>query len=117
MTFQKKKKIYGNKKKYSVINKLLSEEKINDRFLATLNLLTLEELIAVKLEMAAKASGGNIYGIPVWRSMIDICRDATLKFALTSTRTAAEAASFLGITFSTFRDYIQKYEIKSYFDE
>jgi hypothetical protein len=49
--------------------------------------------------------------------MIDICRDATLKFALTSTRTAAEAASFLGITFSTFRDYIQKYEIKSYFDE
>lgn len=117
MTFQKKKKIYGNKKKYSVINKLFSEEKINERFLVTLNLLTLEELIAVKLEMAGKASGGNIYGIPIWNSLRDVCRDATLKFALTATRTATEAATFLGISMSTFKEYIEKYEIKSYFEE
>jgi hypothetical protein len=117
MSYQKKKKIYGNKKNYSVINKLSSEEKINEKFLTTLNLLTLEEVIAVKLEMAAKSSGGDIYGIPIWNSLRDICRDASLKFALTATRTAAEAATFLGISISTFKEYIEKYEVKSYFEE
>jgi len=117
MKYQKKKRVYGSKKKYSVINKLFSEEKINEKFLVTLNLLTLEEVIAVKLEMAAKASGGNIYGIPVWNSLREICRDAALKFALTSTRTMAEAALFLGITFSTFKEHMEEYEVKSYFEE
>lgn len=117
MTFQKKKKIYGNKKKYSVINKLLSEEKINEKFLSTLNLLTLEELIAIKLEMAAKASGGNIYGIPIWNSLRDICRDATLKFAFSANRTKQEAANFLGISLSVFKSYIKKYNIMSFFEE
>lgn len=117
MTFQKKKKIYGKNKNYSVINKLLKEEKINERFLSVLNQLSLEELIAVKLEMASKASGGNVFGIPLWYSLKDICRDAVLKFALSATRTKNEASSFLGISFFNFKNYLKKYEVKSYFEE
>lgn len=117
MTFQKKRKIYGNRKKYSVINKLLSEERVNDYFLKNLNLLSLEELISLKLEMAAKSSGGSIFGIPIWNSLRDICRDASLKFALSATRTRAEAASFLGISISTLNKYLEKFEIKQYFSE
>jgi hypothetical protein len=56
--------------------------------------------------MAAKSSGGDIYGIPIWNSLREICRDASLKFALTATRTAAEAALFLGISISTFKEVI-----------
>ena len=67
--------------------------------------------------MAAKSSGGDIYGIPVWNSLRDICRDASLKFALTATRTAAEAASFLGISISTLKEHLEKYNVKSYFEE
>lgn len=117
MTYKKKKKLYGNKKKYSIVNKLLKEEKVTDRFLSQLNDLSLEEIIAVKLEIAAKASGGNIFGIPIWNSLRDICRDASLKFAISAARTKAEAASFLGISISTLKDYIKKYEIKEYFEE
>jgi len=117
MTYKKKKKIYGNKKNYSVVNKLLKEEKVTDRFLSQLNDLSLEEIIAVKLEIAAKASGGNIFGVPIWNSLRDICRDASLKFAISAARTKAEAANFLGISISTLKDYMQKYETKEYFEE
>lgn len=117
MTYKKKKKIYGNKKNYSVVNKLLKEEKVTDRFLSQLNDLSLEEIIAAKLEIAAKASGGNIFGIPIWNSLRDICRDASLKFAISAARTKAEAANFLGISISTLKDYMQKYETKEYFEE
>ena len=117
MTYKKKKKIYGNKKNYSVVNKLLKEEKVTDRFLSQLNDLSLEEIIAVKLEIAAKASGGNIFGVPIWNSLRDICRDASLKFAISAARTKAEAANFLGISISTLKDYMKKYETKEYFEE
>lgn len=117
MRFQKKKRIYGKSKNYSIINKLLKEEKINEHFLLKLNSLSLEEVIAIKLEFAAKSSGGSIFGVPIWNSLIDICRDACLKFALSATRTKNEAASFLGVSISTFTKYIEKYEIKNYFEE
>jgi DNA-binding NtrC family response regulator len=117
MTYKKKKKIYGTKKNYSVVNKLLKEEKVTDRFLSQLNDLSLEEIIAVKLEIAAKASGGNIFGMPIWNSLRDICRDASLKFAISAARTKAEAANFLGISISTLKDYMKKYETKEYFEE
>lgn len=117
MSYKKQKRIYGKNKNYSVINKLLKEEIINENFLVNLNKLSLEDLIALKLEMAAKSSGGDIFGIPIWHSLRDICRDASLKFALSAARTKAEAASFLGISISTLKDYIRKYEIKNYFEE
>jgi len=115
--FQKKKRIYKKNKNYSVVNKLLKEEKVTDRFLSQLNDLSLEEIIAVKLEIAAKASGGNIFGMPIWNSLRDICRDASLKFAISAARTKAEAANFLGISISTLKDYMKKYETKEYFEE
>lgn len=117
MNYKKKKRTYKRNKNYSVINKLLNEEKITERFLANLNNLSLEELIALKLETAARASGGNIFGIPIWNSLRDICRDASLKFAISCARTKAEAANFLGISISTLKDYLKKYEVEEYFEE
>lgn len=117
MSFKKKKRVYGKNKNYSVINKLIADEKINDRFLVTLNQLSLEEVIAVKLEMAAKASGGDIFGIPIWRSLREISKDAALKLAITISRTQADAASFLGINIITLIKYLQEYKTKSYFEE
>jgi hypothetical protein len=117
MTYKKQKKIYGKNKNYSVINKLLKEENINENFLLIMNNISLEDLIALKLEISAKSSGGDIFGIPIWYSLRDICRDATLKFAISAARTKAEAATFLGISISTLKDYIEKYDIKNFFEE
>lgn len=117
MKYKKKKRIYGKNKNYSVIQKLLTEEKISEKFLLDLNELSLEEIIALKLEVSAKSSGGTIFGIPIWNSLRDICRDATLKFAISAARTKAEAATFLGISIHTLKDYLKKYEVEEYFEE
>ena len=100
-----------------MIQKLLTEEKISEKFLLDLNELSLEEIIALKLEVSAKSSGGTIFGVPIWNSLRDICRDATLKFAVSAARTKAEAATFLGISIHTLKDYLKKYEIEEYFEE
>ena len=105
------------RKHYSVIAKLENDMKINDQFQIIINSLTLEEVIAVKLELAGKASGGNIYGIPVWFSLVDIVRDATLKFSLSATRTKMEAARFLGISIHNLNVYMRRFGVKNYFDE
>lgn len=115
--YEKKKKVYGTKKHYSVISKLEHDGKINEQFQLMMNKLSLEEAIAVKLELASKASGGFIYGIPIWNSLLHIVRDATLKFALSATRTKAEAARFIGVNIDNFNDYLEHYETENYFED
>jgi hypothetical protein len=115
--YEKKKKIYGNRKHYSVVSKLEQNGIINEQFQLMMNRLSLEEVIAVKLELASRASGGFIYGIPIWASLVNIVRDATLKFALTATRTKAEAARFLGLTVENFNLLIKHYETENYFED
>ena len=115
--YEKKNKIYGSRKHYSVVSKLEQNGIINEQFQLMMNKLSLEEVIAVKLELASRASGGFIYGIPIWASLVNIVRDATLKFALTATRTKAEAARFLGLTVENFNSLIKQYETENYFDD
>lgn len=115
--YEKKKKIYGTKKQYSVISKLEREGKLTEHSQVVINRLTLEEVIAVKLELAAKASGGFVYGLPIWNSLVNIVRDATLKFALSATRTKAEAARFIGMNIENFNMYIKQYKTENYFDD
>jgi len=115
--YEKKKKIYGTRKHYSVISKLENDGKINEQFQLMMNKLSFEEVIAAKLELAAKASGGFIYGIPIWNSLLHIVRDATLKFALSATRTKAEAARFLGVNIDNFNTYLDQYETENYFED
>jgi hypothetical protein len=115
--YQRKRKPYGTRKYYSVISKLESEGRINEQTQLMFNRLSLEEVIAVKLELAAKASGGHIYGIPLWTAIVNIARDAMLKFAISATRTKTEAARFLGMNLETFNVYLKQYDTENYFDE
>ena len=84
MVYKKKKRIQGKNKYYSVSKKLLRENKTSLEFENKLNSLTLEEIIALKLELSMKIAGTPIYGIPLWRSIRDICKDAMLKVALSA---------------------------------
>ena len=114
--YEKKKKPYTTRKYYSVISKLEREGKLTEQSQLVINKLTLEEIIAVKLELAAKSSGGFIYGLPIWNSLINIVRDATLKFALSATRTKAEAARFIGVNTENFNLYLKQYGTENYFN-
>ena len=101
----------GRNYKYSLRKKLKIEKKITDDFEVMLYSLTLEELIGLKLELAASHINNKLYNFPVYRSIRYIVKEACLHFALSSTRTFDDAASFLGIRPGELRKEINKYQI------
>ena len=116
MSWKKKKKIQGKNRYYSLSNKLKKENKSHDEFEVMLNNLTLEEVIGLKLELAAKSIGGYLYGIPIFSAIPYIVRDAILKYSLSAARSKREAARFLGISLDHFKKLIKKYNTESYFE-
>jgi len=117
MTWNKKKKIYGKNRYYSISNKLKKENKSHDEFEIMLNNLSLEEIIGLKLELAAKSAGGYLYGIPIFSAIPYLVKDAILKYSLSATRSKREAARFLGINLNHFKKLIKKYNTESYFEK
>ena len=108
---KKLRKYKGKFKNYSVREKLNYEKKINSNFETILNCLTLEEIIGLKLELAASHVNHKLYGFPIIRSIKFIVREAVVKFALSATRTPKDAAGVLGITERQLKEEIQRFEI------
>ena len=97
---------------YSLRNKLFREKKINSNFETILNTLTLEEIIALKLELSASHVNYKLFGFPIFRAIRSMVREACLMFALSATRTPKDAASVLGITERQLREEIEKFNIR-----
>jgi len=114
--WNKKNKLYGPNKNYSIVKKLRAENKSTVEFEVMLNNLTLEELIAIKLELSSRSINHKLYGYRLASSVPKIVQDALLKYASSATRSKKEAASFLGITKSAFNKLYKKYNIAEYFD-
>ena len=112
-----KKKTQGKNSLCSLSKKLQKENKSTDEFEVMLNNLSLEEVIGLKLELAAKAAGGMLYGLRIRYSLKNITNDAVLKYAYSATLTKMEAARFLGLDKNRFNQLVKKYQIESYFEE
>ena len=97
---------------YSIINKLKDQNKLNDQVLVYLNNLTLEDLIAVKLELSTNLLNHRLYGLDIWNKMSNITKEAILKFSLSVTKNKTDAARFLGITQQNFRRALKNYNIE-----
>ena len=97
---------------YSIINKLKDQNKLNDQMLVYLNNLTLEDLIAVKLELSTNLLNHRLYGLDIWNKMSNITKEAILKFSLSVTKNKTDAARFLGITQQNFRRALKNYNIE-----
>ena len=117
MTWKRKNKQKGRNKNFSIIRKFRNEGKINEEFEVLLGGLTLEDIIAVKLELAAKTVGGKLYGFPIWKSLNRIVRDAVLKYALSATQTKMEAARLLGVTKHTLYGETKRLGTESFFEK
>jgi len=113
----KKRKYFGTNKNYSMSRKLRNDNKSNDEFEVMLSALSLEDVIALKLELATKPFGGNCYGIPIWYSTREIVQDAVLKTALSICRSKKEAARFLGLTYGEFKALLKKYNTENFFEK
>ena len=117
MTWARKKQRTGKYKEYSLLQKLRKESKLSDSIEVAIGNLTLEELIGIKLELAARTINGKLYGIPIWRNLPNIAKDATLKYALSATRSQQEAAKFLGISVRELKKIVHKHKTNRYFTD
>ena len=100
---------------YSISNKLKSEYKIDDKFEVMLSTLTLEEIIGLRLELAAKTVNFKLYGISIWQNLPNIVQEGVLKYVYSAARTKGEMASFLGINKTSLKRLLKKYNITNYF--
>lgn len=116
MTWKKKRKIQGKYENYSLSKKLKKDGKISEQFEIMLNSLTIEELIGLKLELAIKAAGGPLFGLPIYKSLKDVAKAALLMYAASATRTDREAAALLGIDRMEYVQSVKKYKIINYFE-
>ena len=101
----------GRNYNYSLRKKLRREKRTSDDFEAMIHNLTLEELIGLKFELAASHINNKLYNFPVYRSLRYIVKEACLHFALSSTRTLGDAASFLGMREGELIKEIKKFNI------
>lgn len=95
--------------KKSFILSLKEEGRVNEGFLNIVSDLTLEELIAVKLEQSSKMMRGKLYNFPLWYTMPNVCRDACMLFVRTCCSTKTDMASVLGVPYDYFIDLYKKY--------
>jgi hypothetical protein len=115
ISWKRKKNYNGKNKNYSISKKLKKERRSNEEFEIMLSSLTLEEVIALKLELSTKPVSGRLYGIPIWNSLQTIVQDAVFKYAFSATRTQAEAMRFLGLKEQSFHILRKKFGIDDYF--
>ena len=101
----------------SIINKLTHDGVVSQDLLVLINNLTLEDLIAIKLELSCALVKNKLYGIDFWSNACYIIREALLKFAISVSSSKKDAARFLGLDLREFNTQYKKYNIESYFKE
>ena len=103
-------------KNYSFITLMRRKRKVNDEFLNVLSSLTLEEVIALKLELAVQLTKHKLYNFPLWKAMPSICRDATLKYVLSACESKRDGARMLGIDIREFNSLLKRYNTEKLFN-
>ena len=101
----------------SIITKLRDQNKLNDSLLVLISNLTLEDLIAIKLELSCNLINNRLYGFDIWRNSNKIVQEAILKFAISTTNSKKDAARFLGLTYIEFKRVVSKYDVDNFFTE
>ena len=105
------------KKSYSIIRKLRKEGKLPEEMEIFISNLSLEELIALKLEISSRPVSGKLFGIPIWKSIPFIVRDAVLKTAISVCRTKVDAANLIGMDVDKMDNLLKKYNTIDFFEE
>jgi len=115
LSWKRKRNYKGKTLYYSMSSKLRREGKSNEDFEIMLASLPLEDIIALKLELAGKPVNGRLYGLELWKSIAYVARDAVIKFAVSASRSKKEAQRFLGVSQLQFNKLMTKYETMSFF--
>ena len=101
----------------SVINKLLNNNIINESNLTFIDSMSLEDLIAVKLELSARYINNKLYAFNLLSNTNRLVKEAIIKFAISATQSKMDAARFLGIDYEGLRKLVNEYDLQDYFNE
>ena len=102
-------------KNYSFIRLMKKNKRINGSFLNMLSCLSLEEIIAIKLELSVGMINNKLYNFPLWQSLPNISRDAMLRYAMSACQSKRDMAKFLGIPINKFNEILRKYNTEKLF--
>lgn len=98
--------------------KILREKKKSNEYFETLLAnLTMEEVIALKLELAVSKNPTTFLSLPIWKSTPKFVRDAMFKAALGIAGTKKGAMRILGMNVRQFKNYLNKLDIIAYYKE
>ena len=90
---------------------LLEDKKINKDFISRIKLLTIEDLIFLKLESMSSSLKGKIIGIPIYKFLDEICKEAFIRYAISVSKNRRDACAMLGINKSYLNRQMKKYNI------
>lgn len=102
--------------KPSISKQLREQNKSNDYFEILLGNLSLEELIALKLELAWKAIGCKLEGFPLWTSAPFIIRSALLRAVVSVADNKIEAKRMLGLKGRKFFSLLTRYGLTDVYE-
>jgi len=103
-------------KNYSKISELKKMNKIDDQFVFYIESLSLEDLIACKLERTMESLNFKFFNFPLWKSFHTITSEALITAIFGIASNNSEAARILGIDLKQYKNYLSKfgYEIKTW---
>jgi hypothetical protein len=111
------KKGKGVNSHFSVSAKLKKERKSSDEFEFMLNKLSLEEIIALKLEITARVLGGKYYGFQLWSAIPKVVKEALMLYAISASNTDSDAAELLNMPTTRFIMLKNVYKSREYFKQ
>ena len=103
------------KRWHSLLRKLREEKKTDEFFENMLAELSLEEVIALKLELSLKTLRSPVYNLPIWSNLDKIIRDAVLKLAVSITNTPSESARIIGVDIATLKKELKHFKMYGFF--
>tara|TARA_Y100001973_G_C5181500_1_gene325204 strand:- start:1139 stop:1492 length:354 start_codon:yes stop_codon:yes gene_type:complete len=97
----------SNIENYSLSRQLLKEGKINKDFEQTISKLSLQEIIALKLDISARNFKGKFYGANLYYTLPAIAREAAVQYAMSVCKTKVAASLLLGVPRTTLKKLLR----------
>lgn len=95
-------------KSYNLTEQLIESKKIDENFVRMIDGLSLEEILGVKFEAAARLVKGKLHGLKLYHTMPVIVREALLRYTVKKFKLKSHAANFLGITLRKYNILIMR---------
>lgn len=97
----------------SLSQRLRNEGRSSEAFEIMLSSLTLEELVALKIENSMRLTRGRMYGFKLWAKLPKIIKESVFNAVISISDTNVQAIRILGVSALTFNKYKANNSIKS----